>query len=73
MLFSRGCTENNQETERVPDCSRLRHVVRLDEYEGIDDGRDERCDRGSRRDAIRREPGVQGVCELSTGGKLGDA
>ena len=45
VVFSR--TENNQETERVPDCSRLRDLVRLDEYEGIDYGRNERCDRGS--------------------------
>ena len=53
----------NQEIERVPDRTALCDLVRLDEHEGIDDGRDERCDRGSRRDAVRREPGVQGVCE----------
>ena len=29
------------------------------------DGRDERCDRGSRRDAVRCEPAVQGVCECA--------
>ena len=67
------CASNNTAAQRVADCSRIRDVVRFDEHEGIDDGRDERCDRGSRRDAVRREPGVQGVCELSTGGKLGYA
>ena len=37
----------------------------------IDHGCDERCDRGSRRDVVRSEPGVQGICQLSVGGKLG--
>ena len=58
-----GFTGHDQEGKRVADCSWLCHLVRPDEHEGIDDGRDERCDRGSRRDAVRREPGVQGVGE----------
>ena len=66
------CTSNDPADKRIVDRAWLRDVVRLDEHEGIDDGRDERRDRGSRRNAVRREPGVQGVCELSTGGKLRD-
>ncbi len=68
MCRSVECTGNNPKSQRVPDRSRLRDVVRPGEHEGFDDGRDERCDRGSRRDAIRREPAVQGVCQLSHGG-----
>ena len=59
MEFSGG----NPADKRVINCSWLRNMVRLDQHEGIDYGRNERGNRGSRRDAVRREPGVQGVCE----------
>ena len=65
------CAGCDNKIERIANCSWIQNVVRLDEHEGIDDGRHERCDRGSRGDAVRSEPGVQGICELSLGGKLG--
>ena len=54
LMYSHGCvvcrsvgfTGHDQEGERVADRPWLRDLVRLDEHEGVDDGCDERCDRG---------------------------
>ena len=40
------CASHDPAAERLADCSVIRDLVRSDEYERIDHGRDERCDRG---------------------------